>query len=96
MRLRERRTRPGAERSRRGLAAAAFLLGFALSGFFDGILRHQILQWHHLPSVIEGDLRLQVVADDWFHVAMYAIAALGLWRLWRARGATGAGRALAV
>ena len=27
-----------------------------------------------------------MVADGWFHVAMYAVAALGLWRLWRARG----------
>ena len=84
---------------RRSLAAAAFALGFALSGFFDGILLHQILQWHHLLSAIEGDLRFQVVADGWFHVAMYAVAALGLWRLWRARGtlgAPGAGRALAA
>ena len=89
----------GAERSGWGLAAAAFALGFALSGFFDGILLHQILQWHHLLSAIEGDLRFQVVADGWFHVAMYAVAAVGLWRLWRARGALGApgaGRALAA
>ena len=67
---------------------AAFLLGFALSGFLDGILLHQILQWHHLLSALEGDLRFQVVADGWFHVAMYAVAAAGLWRLWlRAGGA---------
>ena len=79
------------------LAAAAFLLGFALSGFFDGILLHQILQWHHLLSALGGDLRFQVVADGWFHVLMYAVAALGLWRLWRARGrleAAGAAQAL--
>ncbi len=69
----------------RSLAVAAFLLGFALSGFFDGILLHQILQWHHLLSAVGGDLRFQVVADGWFHVAMYAVAALGLWKLWRAR-----------
>ena len=38
-----------------------------------------------------------MVADGWFHAAMYAVAAGGLWRLWRARGALGApgaGRAL--
>ena len=69
------------------LAPAAFLLGFALSGFFDGILLHQILQWHHLLSALGGDLRFQVVADGWFHAGMYAVAAGGLWRLWRARGA---------
>lgn len=88
-----------APRGAGGLAAAAFLLGFALSGFFDGILLHQILQWHHLLSALGGDLRFQVVADGWFHALMYAIGALGLWRLWRARaalGAAGAGRRLAA
>lgn len=29
-------------------------LGFALGGFFDGILLHQILQWHHLLSLGAG------------------------------------------
>lgn len=67
------------------LALAAFFLGFALSGFFDGILLHQVLGWHHLLSALEGDLRFQIVADGWFHVAMYAIAFAGLWSLWCAR-----------
>jgi uncharacterized membrane protein len=26
----------------------AFTLGFAFGAFFDGILLHQVLQWHHL------------------------------------------------
>src|SRR5690606_18965301 len=30
------------------------VLGFALGGFFDGILLHQILQWHHLLSLVPG------------------------------------------
>ncbi len=68
------------------LAAAAFWLGFALSGFFDGILLHQILQWHHLLSAIRAsDIRFQVLADGYFHLLMYAIAGWGLWLLWRAR-----------
>lgn len=28
------------------------LLGLSLGGFFDGILLHQILQWHHLLSLV--------------------------------------------
>lgn len=68
---------------------AGYLLGFGLGGFFDGILLHQVLQWHHLLSALEGeafrDLRVQVLADGLFHVAMYFIAAAGLWLLWRTR-----------
>jgi uncharacterized membrane protein len=73
------------------------VLGFALGGFFDGILLHQILQWHHLLSLVPGagSLRMQVVWDGYFHALMYAIAALALWGLWRTRevaqGRSGAG-----
>ncbi len=72
---------------------AGVLLGFALGGFFDGILLHQVLQWHHLLSGIDGpravDLRFQVLADGLFHAAMYVVAAVGLWRLQRASRAGG-------
>lgn len=69
-----------------GLALPTFLLGFSLSGFLDGILLHQILQWHHLLSAIRGDdIRFQVLADGYFHLAMYAVALAGLWLLWRRR-----------
>ena len=62
------------------------LLGFAIGGFFDGILLHQILQWHHLLSLVPGigDLRAQVMWDGVFHALMYVIAAWGLVALWRA------------
>jgi uncharacterized membrane protein len=61
-------------------------LGFALGGFFDGILLHQILQWHHLLSLVPGagDLRMQVLWDGYFHALMYVIAAVAIWGLWRA------------
>ena len=70
----------------------ALLLGIALGGFFDGILLHQILQWHHLLSLVSGvdDLRAQVLWDGYFHVLVYLLAVLGLWGLWRAH-ARGAG-----
>lgn len=62
------------------------VLGFAMGGFFDGVLLHQILQWHHLLSLAPGlaDLRAQVLWDGYFHALMYLIAAAGLWGLWRA------------
>ena len=64
----------------------ALLLGIALGGFFDGILLHQILQWHHLLNLVPGvdDLRAQVLWDGYFHLFMYLLAGLGLWGLWRA------------
>lgn len=75
---------------------AGLLLGFGMGGFFDGILLHQILQWHHLlsgfgagaASSTLADLRVQVVADGVFHALMYAVAVAGLWSLYRARGAS--------
>lgn len=78
----------------------AGLLGLALGGFFDGILLHQILQWHHLLSAVDavGDLRLQILADGLFHALMYVVAAAALLMLWRSRAALqscGAARRLA-
>lgn len=74
---------------------AGCALGFGLGGFFDGILLHQILQWHHLLSGVDSirnDLSLLILWDGLFHVLMYAVTGLGLWLLWRARGgAVGAG-----
>ncbi|MDP2212845.1 DUF2243 domain-containing protein [Phenylobacterium sp.] len=72
-------------------------MGFALGGFFDGILLHQILQWHHLLSLTPGiDLRGQILWDGYFHAAMYLLAALALWGLWRTHkaGAPLSGRPL--
>jgi uncharacterized membrane protein len=81
---------------------AAVVLGVGLGGFFDGILLHQVLQWHHLLSLVPGeafrDLGTQILADGLFHVLMYGVTALGLWLLWRPRaqlGEAGAGRAVA-
>ena len=65
----------------------AIVLGFALGGFFDGILLHQILQWHHLLSLVPAvdSIRLQVLWDGYFHALMYIVALMGLWGLWRNR-----------
>jgi uncharacterized membrane protein len=70
------------------LTLAGLVLGLALSGFFDGILLHQILQWHHLFSLAPGltdDLAGQIMADGLFHAAMYVVALAGIGLLWRAR-----------
>ena len=80
----------GTHATPKGLLRSGYVLGFALSGFFDGILLHQILQWHHLLSGVDAlatNLPLQIAADGYFHAVMYLIAALGLAMLWRNRTA---------
>jgi uncharacterized membrane protein len=83
------------------LMLAGGVLGFAFGGFFDGILLHQVLQWHHFLSLVPGealrDIRVQILWDGLFHVAVYLVAAVGLFLLWRARdgfAASGADRRL--
>lgn len=79
----------------RSLGWAGFLLGVGMGGFFDGILLHQVLQWHHLLSLVPGepyrDIKVQILADGLFHMLMYLIAAIGLWKLWKVRAAAATG-----
>jgi uncharacterized membrane protein len=67
-------------REGRRLRWSAYCLGFALGGFFDGILLHQILQWHHLLSLVPGigSVAEQILFDGLFHALMYLIALVGL------------------
>jgi len=71
------------------LRLPGLLLGVAFGGFFDGIVLHQILQWHHLLSGLSGgrwgDLRVQLLADGLFHALMYVLAAGALVLLVRRR-----------
>src|SRR4051794_38108017 len=89
----ERHVREEVDARRRRFGSRALwgaaLLGIALGGLFDGILLHQVLQWHHLLSLVGNeslqDIRVQVLADGLFHILMYAVACVGLWLLWSAR-----------
>jgi uncharacterized membrane protein len=68
--------------------AGGLLLGLGLGGFFDGIVLHQILQWHHMltsagyPADTLGNLELNVVADGFFHAATWILSITGLLLLW--------------
>ncbi|MGF7151984.1 putative membrane protein [Sphingomonas zeicaulis] len=92
---------PAPRASTSGLILPTAVIGIGLSGFFDGILLHQILQWHHLLSLVPGepfrDLGTQILADGLFHILMYVITAAGLWLLWRRRSllAVSGGRVVA-
>jgi uncharacterized membrane protein len=61
------------------------LLGAGLGGFVDGILLHQILQWHHMlsstkrwPVTTEHGLKVNTLADGLFHAAMWIVVFAGL------------------
>ena len=75
--------------------APAFLFGVGIGGFVDGIVLHQLLQWHHMLSHTEsGDpktvagLELNTLADGVFHSGMWVlvVAAAALTVLARRQG----------
>ncbi|RWK92918.1 MAG: DUF2243 domain-containing protein [Mesorhizobium sp.] len=69
---------------------AGILFGLGLGGFFDGIVFHQLLQWHHMvtsagyPADSVENLRFNTLLDGLFHAATYLFVVLGLVLLWRA------------
>jgi uncharacterized membrane protein len=71
--------------------APGFVTGIALIGFWDGIVFHQILQWHHMIC-IETHCRARTVAtlmqqnftDGLFHLAMWIVLVIGIVLLTRA------------
>jgi uncharacterized membrane protein len=70
---------------------SGLLLGIGLGGFFDGIVLHQLLQWHHMLSA-HGDYPTDTIAgievnifwDGLFHTLTYIAVVAGLALLWRA------------
>lgn len=78
------------ERTHRGtLIAAATLLGAGLGGFFDGIVFHQILQWHNMLSSVVApvdveSIKYNMVWDGVFHALTWLMVVIGLALLWRA------------
>ncbi len=78
------------------LMLPGILLGVGLGGFVDGILLHQLLQWHnmlsssdsdrvgvptYLPSNLPG-LQMNMVWDGVFHVVTWLFVLTGLWVLY--------------
>ncbi|WAL61373.1 DUF2243 domain-containing protein [Thermocoleostomius sinensis] len=75
--------------SDRPLIVAGLVLGVGQGGFFDGIIFHQLLQWHHMFSSIKTDmtvagLELNTIGDGLFHLFDWLMTLLGLFLLWRA------------
>lgn len=76
--------------SRHPLRTPGLVLGLGMGGFVDGIVLHQILQWHQMLSETDEyggrnveDLEINVMADGFFLAATWVLVALGLATLWR-------------
>lgn len=77
----------------RKLVTSGILLGIGLGGFFDGIVLHQILQWHHMvshtdnyPMTTLDGLEANTLADGLFHAFTYVVTVTGLFMLWSVVG----------
>lgn len=69
--------------------SAGLCFGLGLGGLFDGIVIHQILQWHHMVSIpyppdTVRNLQIDTLGDGLFHATTYVFLLLGLTLLWRA------------
>jgi len=69
--------------------SGGILLGLGLGGFFDGIVLHQMLQWHHMltsagyPPDTVRNLEVNTLWDGLFHAGTYVLFVLGLTILWK-------------
>lgn len=87
---------PSIQANRRPLIAAATLLGIGMGGFVDGILFHQLLQFHNMlsapgffpktgvdPERLVVNMEINMFWDGLFHVFTWLMTAAGLTLLWR-------------
>ena len=69
--------------------AGSLMLGMGLGGFVDGIVFHQLLQWHHMvtsagfPASSVSNLQFNTLLDGLFHVACWVLSFGGLLVVWR-------------
>ena len=90
----QQRRDPVAEAAADGAASSprgpGILLGIGLGGFVDGIVLHQILQWHHMltsegsyPDTTVAGLETNTLWDGLFHATTWIAVAVGLYVLWQ-------------
>lgn len=68
------------------IISAGLLLGTGMGGFVDGIVLHQILQWHNMLSSVRPpidlvEMKYNMVWDGLFHAFTWFTVAAGVWRL---------------
>jgi uncharacterized membrane protein len=76
------------------LTTVSLILGVGIGGFIDGIIFHQILQWHEMvsnkisTSTVVGK-SVNMFWDGIFHIATLAIVVGGIVALWKVGKRTG-------
>lgn len=79
------------------ILAPGLLIGVGLGGFVDGILLHQVLQWHHMltntgsdtiglaeyPADTVRGLEVNTLWDGFFHVVSWVAVVVGVALLWQ-------------
>lgn len=71
------------------LVGAGLVLGIGLGGFVDGIVLHQLLQWHNMlssvtPPVDLVTMKYNMLWDGLFHALTWTMCAAGVALLFRA------------
>jgi uncharacterized membrane protein len=67
--------------------AVGVMLGIGLGGFLDGIVLHQIAQWHSMASAVVPPVTMEAMSrnmlwDGLFHLATWTITVVGVFFLW--------------
>jgi uncharacterized membrane protein len=65
---------------------SGLLVGGGMGAFVDGILLHQVLQWHNLLSSVRPpvdllSMKYNMLYDGLFHAGAWLLTALGVYRL---------------
>lgn len=60
-------------------------MGLGLGGLLDGVVLHQIFQWHHMltgtgdqPATTVAGLEANTLADGFFHLATWVLVTAGM------------------
>ncbi len=70
------------------LIRSGILIGVGMGGFVDGIVLHQILQWHEMlshklpPDTLENK-SINMFWDGLFHAFTWIVTAIGIALLWK-------------
>jgi uncharacterized membrane protein len=73
--------------------SAGVILGVGMGAFLDGIVLHEIAQWHNMGSAVlpphtMDAMRRNMLWDGQFHLVAWLITLAGLFALWRDRQAS--------